>query len=161
MKTILPFNAGAVAVLLAPAFHFLNGPEPVKYLVLTLYTTLMVMDWIAGYKAALKDGSYASEYGIDGGFRAMFLLGVPAAGNLIDSIAGMPMIAFGFLTGSVGLHIWKSMTANSVRAGWDKWVPTWAMNAVADEIEHKVARAAKRLQQKKIFGDGDEHEPRP
>lgn len=47
------------------------------------------------------------------------------------------------------------MTANVVRAGWEKWVPEWAMNAVSDEIEHKLARAIKRRQEKEKHGDGD------
>lgn len=102
------------------------------------------MQWTGSRRASKKDGSYASEYGINDRFRTVFLLGVPAVGNLIDGIIGMPMIAFGFLTGAFGIHIWKSMTANTVRDGWEKWVPTWAMNAVADEIEHKLARSIKR-----------------
>ncbi|GAA4865098.1 hypothetical protein GCM10023310_50750 [Paenibacillus vulneris] len=153
---LLHYTTGALGAYFMTCFQFLYGDEPVKYLVLTLYVLLIVMDWIAGYRASLKDGSYASEYGIDGAFRSLFLLFVPAAGHLVDQIIGMPMVAFGFLTGAAGLHIWKSMTANTVRAGWDKWVPVWVMNAVADEIEHKMARAAKRVEEKKKYLDGDE-----
>jgi phage-related holin len=84
---------------------------------MTLYFLLIVMDWIAGYRASKIDGSYASEYGIAGGFRTAFLFLMPSIGHLVDSIMNMPGVVFGFLTAAFGLHIWKSMTANVIRAG--------------------------------------------
>lgn len=158
MTRIQSLISGATGAIFVPVFHFLYGEGTVKYLGMTLYLMLILMDWAAGYRASKKDGSYASEYGIDGGFRTLFLLAVPAAGHLIDRIIGMPMIAFGFLTVAFALHIWKSMTANAIRAGWDKWVPTWAMNAVSDEIEHKLARAIKRRQEKDKYLEGDSND---
>src|SRR5690606_22620683 len=73
---------------------------------------------------------------------------MPAIGHLIDVIIGLPGVAFGLIVAAFALHIWKSMTANAIRAGWEKWVPEWAMRAVADELEHKIARAVKRRQEK-------------
>ncbi|MMZ56048.1 Holin family protein [compost metagenome] len=131
-----------------PLFHFLYGDGPTRFMIMTLYFSLIVLDWIAGYRASKIDGSYASEYGINGAFRAAFLLFMPAVGHLIDGILGMPSIAFGFLTAAFALHIWKSMTANAIRAGWEKWVPEWAMSTVSDEVEHKLARARERIKRK-------------
>ena len=140
--------SGAIGAFFVAAFQFLYGDEPVRYLIVTLYFLLIVLDWVAGYRAAKIDGSYASEYGIEGGFRTVFLLLMPAIGHLIDVIIGLPGVAFGFIVAAFALHIWKSMTANAIRAGWEKWVPEWAMRAVADELEHKIARAVKRRQEK-------------
>ncbi|ERI10838.1 toxin secretion/phage lysis holin [Aneurinibacillus aneurinilyticus ATCC 12856] len=131
-----------------PVFHFLYGEGITRYVAMILYTLVIVMDWIGGYRASKIDGSYASEYGIAGGFRTAFLLLMPAVGHLIDVILSMPGVAFGFLTVAFGQHIWKSMTANVIRAGWDKWVPEWAMVRVSDELDHKVARARERIKRK-------------
>jgi phage-related holin len=149
MKNSITFPTfGALGAFLMSIFHFLYGEGPVRYLAMTLYFLLIVMDWIAGYRASKIDGSYASEYGIAGGFRTAFLFLMPSIGHLVDSIMNMPGVVFGFLTAAFGLHIWKSMTANAIRAGWEKWVPEWAMSAVSDEVEHKLARATERIKRK-------------
>lgn len=144
---------GTVGAVFLSLFHFLYGEGPARYLAITLYFLLIGMDWLAGYRASKIDGSYASEYGIDGGFRTAFIILMPAIGHLADSIMGTPGVAFGFLTAAFGLHIWKSMTANVIRAGWEKWVPGWAMNAVSEEFEHKVSRAMKRRLEKEKYLD--------
>lgn len=148
------FIAGSAGAIFVPAFHFLYGEGSIRYLAMLLFVLLITMDWIAGYRASKKDGSYASEYGIAGAFRTAFMLLMPATGHLVDGIFGLPGIAFGFLTVAFGLHIWRSMTANVARAGWDKWVPNWALDMVADEIEHKISRAIKRKREKDRFLDG-------
>lgn len=145
---------GAAGSFFVSTFHFFYGEGYVRYLALVLFLGLIVLDWIAGYRASKIDGSYASEYGINGAFRTAFILGVPAVGHLIDQIFGTPGIAFGFLIAAFGLHIWKSMTANAVRAKWEKWVPNWAMNTVTDEIEHKLARSIKRRKEKEKYLNG-------
>ncbi|RNB66417.1 holin [Brevibacillus borstelensis] len=149
------FMSGAIGAFLLTTFHFLYGEGPAKYITMTLFGMLIALDWISGYRASKIDGSYASEYGIEGAFRTAFILFMPAIGNLVDQVTGMPGTAFGFLVAAFGLHIWKSMTANVIRAGWDKWVPGWAMNAVSDEVEHKLARAIKRREEKEKYLDGD------
>ncbi|MFM1655526.1 phage holin family protein [Brevibacillus sp. B_LB10_24] len=151
-----PAVTGTIGAFLISAFEFLYGEGSVRYLAIALYVSLIAMDWVAGYRASKIDGSYASEYGINGAYRAAFLLFMPAIGHLIDNVIGTPGIAFGFLIAAFGLHIWKSMTANVIRAGWEKWVPEWAMNAVSDEIEHKLARAIKRRQEKEKYLDGEQ-----
>ncbi|RKD25137.1 hypothetical protein BEP19_04790 [Ammoniphilus oxalaticus] len=152
MKNQFLFTAsGAIGAFLVSAFHFLYGDDPIRYSAILFYLMLIALDWIGGYRASKIDGSYASEYGIKGAFRAVFLLLAPAMGHLIDQILGTPGIVFGFLTAAFALHIWKSMTANIVRAGWGKWVPEWALNTVSDEIEHKIARATKRIQEKEKY----------
>ncbi|MFC9538675.1 hypothetical protein ACFTQ7_02180 [Lysinibacillus sp. NPDC056959] len=42
------------------------------------------MDWISGIRASKRDKSYGSSYGIDGLFRSLFLLLLPAGGHLLD-----------------------------------------------------------------------------
>ncbi|GED17941.1 hypothetical protein AMI01nite_59320 [Aneurinibacillus migulanus] len=140
------FGMGGGAFI--PVFHFLYGEGPIRLVIMVFYLGLIGMDWIAGYRAAKIDGSYASEYGINGAFRTAFLLLMPAIGHLVDVILSMPDIAFGFLTIAFASHIWKSMTANVIRAGWGKWVPEWAMVRVSDELDHKVARARERIKRK-------------
>lgn len=46
------------------------------------------------------------------------------------------------------------MTANAVRAKWEKWIPNWTMNTVTDEIEHKLARSIKRRKEKEKYLNG-------
>ena len=80
------------------------------------------MDWISGVRAAKKDETYASEYGIDGIFRTFFILLLP--------------------------HTIQSLTANAIRAGWGRWFPEWLLNKLADwvkeEIESKISRSESR-----------------
>lgn len=76
-----------------PVFHFLYGEGLTRYVAMILYTLVIVMDWIGGYRASKIDGSYASEYGIAGGFQTAFLLLMPAVGHLIDVILSMPGVA--------------------------------------------------------------------
>ncbi|WP_103110613.1 phage holin family protein [Brevibacillus reuszeri] len=148
--------SGAIGAFLLSAFHFLYGEGSARYLAIFLYVFLLIMDWLAGYRASKIDGSYASEYGIKGGYRAVFILGMPSIGHQIDQISGTPGVAFYFLTAAFGLHIWKSMTANVIRAGWEKWVPGWAMIYVAEELEHKISRAIKRRTEKEKYLGGDD-----
>ncbi|MFJ7934823.1 phage holin family protein [Sporosarcina sp. NPDC096371] len=74
---------------------------------MSLYTGVIVLDWISGYRASKKDGSYASEYGIDGGFRTIFLFIVPALAHGVDLLMSTPNVVFGFALLSFGFHVWK------------------------------------------------------
>ncbi len=146
--------AGSIGAALLTVFTILYGNGPVSMVGMSLYLGVIVLDWISGYSASKKDGSYASEYGIDGGFRTMFLLIVPVLGHWVDVLMGTPNITLGFVLLSFGFHIWKSMTAYVYRAGWDRWIPVSVLNIVADEIEHKIARSRKRIAEKeKYLGD--------
>ncbi|MED3814395.1 phage holin family protein [Priestia megaterium] len=76
------------------------------------------------YVAALKDGSYSSDYGIRGVFRTTVIFILPLIGRLIDVISGIPIIVAGveisefylFISAGLIYHSWMSMTANFARA---------------------------------------------
>lgn len=147
---------GSVGAFLMPIFTFMYGTGPSALLWMLVYTLLIVIDWISGYRASRVDGSYASEYGIEGAYRTAYLLIVPTLAHKADLIIGTPNIIFGFTLLAFGAHIWRSMTANVYRAGWDKWIPIPVLNWVADEIEHKAARAQKRIKERHDLLKGDD-----
>ncbi|WP_262383112.1 phage holin family protein [Bacillus infantis] len=107
---------------------------------------LIGLDWIGGIAAAKKDGTYASEYGISGVMRTVVMIVLPVVGDKIDKVMGTPQLFFFLLAGGIAWHTWESMTANFARAGWSRWIPNWALNIVASEIQAKIRRSADRLQ---------------
>lgn len=146
--------AAIFGAFLVPLFDFLYGEgEVVKYL-MTALLFFIVMDWISGIRAAKKDHSYGSKYGIDGVFRTFFILLLPAGGHLLDKVLGSPGIIFGVLGAGILYHVIQSMTANAIRAGWGDWVPDWILTRltewVREEIESKLARSKQRKEEKEI-----------
>src|SRR5690625_4563836 len=147
---VLSFLVGAILV---PTFEFLYGEgDVVKYL-MTALLFFIVMDWISGIRAAKKDHTYGSKYGIDGVFRTFFILLLPAGGHLLDKVLGSPSVIFGVLGAGILYHVIQSMTANAIRAGWGEWVPEWILTRltewVKDELESKLARSEKRKRELK------------
>lgn len=147
--------AGSIGALSMGVFSFLYGDSKLALFGMSMFVAVIAMDWISGYSAARKDGSYASEYGIDGAFRTFFILFFPVIAHQADKFIGFPNVIFGFCLLAFGIPIWKSMTANVIRCGWDRWVPIWALNWVTDELEHKAARAKRRLEAKQIMKEDD------
>lgn len=145
--------AGIVGAVLVPAFEYLYGGETALKLMAVL-VFFVGMDWISGIRAAKKDNSYGSKYGIDGIFRSFFILLLPAGGHLVDQVIGTPGLVFGILGAGIIYHVVQSMTANAIRAGWGDWVPDWLLTRLAEwvkeEIESKLARSNKRRQEKGI-----------
>jgi phage-related holin len=136
---------GAVVV---PVIHFGYGSgDTVKYAMAALIF-FTALDWISGMRAAKKDNSYGSRYGIDGIFRSFFILLLPAGGHLLDMLVGLPDIIFGAFAFGLIYHILQSMTANAVRAGWGDWLPLNVLDMVikwvGSELDKKVQRAAAR-----------------
>lgn len=147
--------SGIFGAIITPVFEYFYGSgEFVKSLMTALFF-FIAMDWISGVRAAKKDETYASVYGIDGIFRTFFILALPAGGHLLDKIVGAPSIAFGMLGFGVLYHVLQSMTANAIRAGWTTHVPeailTWLINWVKSELEAKMARAEKRKNEKQMI----------
>jgi phage-related holin len=113
-----------------------------------LLIAVVFFDWLGAIGAATKDGSYSSEYGIRGIIRTTIVLMLPQVGRIMDAIAGqvvvlgVPLSGF-YLFISFGLiyNTWMSMTANFSRAGFDKWIPNWMLEAVASEIRAKMTRS--------------------
>lgn len=139
----------SMGAIFVPIFHYLYGEGEVKYIPLTIIILLVIMDWISGTSTSEKDGSYASEYGIQGIKRTAFLLLLPSIGHLMDQSLNLPGIIFGMFAFGIIYHLLKSCLANTVRAGWGKWIPEQIIQWVIDEIEHKAARALKRKKKKK------------
>jgi len=151
---INPFEhpiSGFIGAALATSFTTLYGAGEIAIYGMSLYVMIIALDWLSGYSASKKDGSYSSEYGIQGAYRTTFMLLFPALGNLADQLLSTPNIAFGFIVLSFTHHVWKSMTANVYRAGWGVWIPVWVLERVSDEIEHKKARAQKRIEERQKY----------
>ena len=166
LNTVQSSNGGLVlfsglGALTYPAFQYLYGVGEVRITIVVLLGLLLALDWIGGSNASDKDGSYASEYGIKGIWRTVFILIVPIAGNLIDKVLSSPGVFFGLFTFGLMYHIGKSAVANAVRAGWANWLPISIFEMVFEwaksEIEHKAARALKRKSERDeiIFGGED------
>lgn len=151
--------AAVTGGFLLSVFEFFYGSGQVVILAMTALAFFIVMDWITGSRAAHKDESYESKYGLDGVFRTFFMLLLPAGGHLLDKLIsltiesqgfsfGFPPIFFGLFVAGLLYHTIKSMTANAIRAGWGTWIPTWILekltNWVRVEIEAKIDRALKR-----------------
>ncbi|WP_251037359.1 phage holin family protein [Paenibacillus albidus] len=138
-------TVGAVAV---PVFDFLYGEADAVVTIMAALLFFVVMDWLSGIRAAKKDNTYASKYGIDGVFRTFFILLLPAGGHLIDGIFGLPGAIFGALAIGTLYHVLQSMVANSIRAGWGDWLPLPILDTVlkwvSSELDKKVKRAAGR-----------------
>jgi len=148
MNDRISLTFSAFGGMFVSIFEFLYGAGQVTLATMTALAFFIVMDWISGTRAAKKDKSYASKYGIDGIFRTFFILLLPAGGHLLDKVIGAPGVIFGVLSFGVLYHIIQSMTANAIRAGWGQWVPDWILTKLTDwvksELENKISRAAQR-----------------
>jgi phage-related holin len=130
----------------------LYGNSQVNMYVALLLLTVVVFDWLGAIGAALKDGSYASEYGIQGVFRTTIILTLPLVGRLLDKLTGTPIVIadvpvsgfYWFISSVLIYNTWMSMTANFARAGYEKWIPNWMLQFVASEIEAKITRSEGR-----------------
>ncbi|WP_096201880.1 phage holin family protein [Bacillus sp. FJAT-45350] len=162
LNSIQSYWFASIGGIVVPMFHFLYGEGEARFIVAFLIAFLLIMDWIAGVSASDKDGSYASEYGIKGVGRSLFILMVPVVGNLIDRLLGTPGIFFGVFSFGLLIHIGRSAVANSVRSGWASWLPIGIFEMVLEwaenEIKHKTARALKRKQERDelLYEKGEE-----
>lgn len=111
-----------------------------------IFILMMVvgLDWITGSKASKLDGTYSSQYGIEGIARTVVLFLLPCLAHLFDIAFKLPDFFFFMVTGGLIYHIFNSFTANCVRVGWDKWIPTWLLESVASEIQAKIQRSDAR-----------------
>lgn len=140
--------ASSVGAVLVPVFNFFYGEADAVVTVMAALLFFVVMDWLSGIRAAKKDNTYSSRYGIDGVFRTFFIMLLPAGGHLLDGVFGLPGAIFGALAIGTLYHVLQSMTANAIRAGWGDWVPLsileYILKWVGSELDKKVKRAASR-----------------
>lgn len=144
MKTLEYGVPAAAGAFLVPTFEFLYGSGEVRFLVMVLLALLIFMDWLSGIRAAKIDNSYSSEYGLAGIWRTAFILFLPAIGHLLDRILNLQGVIFGLFAFGIIYHVLNSMTANSVRAGWGKWIPNQVIEWVSSEIQKKIQRSNER-----------------
>jgi phage-related holin len=135
------------AFLSTPLGYFLTlsygGPWNLLCMLALILAT--IFDWVSGIHASKKDGSYASAYGLQGLTRSLVVIALPAFASILDRIFLLPNILFFMFWGGILVHTLTSFTANSVRAGWDRWIPNWAIEAVKSEINAKINRSKERL----------------
>ena len=119
---------------------------------LTLYLLFLVcilIDWISGVAAAIKDGTHSSEYGRNGVYRTFVIVALPAIGYFLDVLLKNDIFPiFYVLTGQLAYYTFVSLTANVARAGWEKHIPVKVLNFISSELESKVLRSQERIQQK-------------
>ncbi|CDQ41784.1 phage holin family protein [Virgibacillus salexigens] len=143
----------SLGLMLSPFINYFYGDG--RGHVIAGLCIIILMDWIAGIVASIKDGTYTSEYGIEGIFRTIVILLIPAASNFLDTMFNTPGFLFYGVSFGLMYHVLQSFTANSVRAKWDRWIPNWVIDFVASEIKAKTIRANNR---KSVIDVGEEPE---
>lgn len=143
-------SLGAAGMLI---FQFGFGAVKAILIAYILYLTLIALDWLTGTSAAKKDGIDTSAYGIEGVKRTVFLMALPAIARLLDMLMQTEVIVTGIVIAILTRSIARSVIANTKRAGWDKWLPSWSLAWVSAELDHKDARAKQRLEE--IMKKGD------
>lgn len=139
---------GATSGVAGSVFSKVYGGEFFVYFAMILLAAI-AFDWIGAIAASKKDGSYGSAYGIQGIMRVAVMLALPAFGGALDHILRTPNVIFFMFWGGLLFHTLISMSANFKRAGWNVWIPTWAIDWVASEIEAKIKRSENRVQSSK------------
>lgn len=138
--TSTQFKIGAaISGGLGTIINFLYGKTNLIWIV--IFGWIIMLDWITGSKASKLDGTYSSQYGIEGITRTVVLLSLPALAHLFDIALKLPDFFFFMVTGGLIYHIFNSFAANCARVGWDKWIPAWLLESVASEIQAKIQRS--------------------
>ncbi|KOY80179.1 phage holin family protein [Lysinibacillus macroides] len=145
---------GAVGTVAMMTVNFMFGTG-ITLTAGLVFLAVLALDWVSGRAASKKDGTMASEYGINGAYRSAFMVGILVLAYRVDIALGLPYIVYAYFLFNFGSPTWKSMTANVYRAGWERWIPGFVLERVADEIEHKTARANKRLVEKNKYLEGE------
>ncbi|GIO09449.1 hypothetical protein J31TS6_54770 [Brevibacillus reuszeri] len=132
--------AATTGALLSSVFHYFYGTNRQDILVVLFF--MIALDWITGVSASKKDLSYSSEYGLARIPRTLFIMALPAVGNLLDRVMGTPGFLFYGVTFALIYHTWTSLTANAHRAGWP--MPKSIERLVSAEIKAKTERAQRK-----------------
>lgn len=152
MDKIERIGAALAGGFLLPAFTFLYGEGRTVVISMILLAILVGFDWLSGWSASRRDGTYSSQYGIEGVARTAIVLMLPAVGNLADQVVGTPSVIYGLILLGLIYHTLKSFVANSIRAGWSDHLPLWIIERLIEfawqEIEAKIGRATKRKSEK-------------
>ncbi|MFY0543642.1 phage holin family protein [Brevibacillus sp. H7] len=122
--------------------HYLYGEGRGDLLVVLL--GLILIDWMTGIAASLKDKKHSSDYRISGILRTLFILSFPAIGNMLDRAVETPGFLFYGVTFGLIYHTFNSMTANAVRAGWGRFIPPQVVEFVRSTMKSQTNRALKK-----------------
>ncbi|MDM5427542.1 phage holin family protein [Bacillus mycoides] len=109
-----------------------------------IFGWVIMLDWITGSRASKLDGTYSSQYGIEGIIRTVVLLSLPVLAHLFDIALKLPDFFFFMVIGGLSYHIFNSFAANCARIGWEKWIPARLLESVASEIQAKIQRSDAR-----------------
>ncbi|EJQ82486.1 phage holin family protein [Bacillus toyonensis] len=141
--TSTQFKMGAaISGGLGTLVNFMYGKTNLIWIV--IFGWIIMLDWITGSRASKLDGTYSSQYGIEGITRTVVLLSLPALAHFFDMALKLPDFFFFMVTGGLIYHIFNSFAANCARIGWEKWIPAWLLESVASEIQAKIQRSDAR-----------------
>lgn len=142
---------------IVPFVQFFYGTHSIVVPLFTVFTILIVLDWLAGWTVAKRTNTYASTYGVSGAIRTVFLYVALSLGHQVDVLFGLDTpITLGLVFATIAIPTAESVIANMVIIGWDRHVKTeWisgilsvASKLVESEIEYKKARIVKRKEDK-------------
>ncbi len=145
LDNVFRIETGVAALIgggLGGVIELVYGPDHLMFVAVLL--AAIGYDWMSGIAAARKDGTYSSEYGIAGILRTVVILSLPAFANLLDLAFRTPGVIFYGIVTALIYHTWQSFTANSIRAGWGKWIPEFIFNSVESELKAKMSRSMQR-----------------
>lgn len=146
-----------VTSVVIPSIEYLYGSHILTKPLLVIFTTLIILDWLAGRRVATKTGTKASKYGLDGAVRTIVLYVLLGLGHFVDEAIGFEYpIAYAVSFALVAIPTAESFVANSIIVGWDSHIKvSWLRklvdffaNFVETEIEYKTARIEERQKQK-------------
>lgn len=145
-QNLVNFKTGFFSIAGATVCDFLAGiyGGEVRLTVIGLLALTIALDWVGAIGAAIKDKTYASQYGILGVLRTAVIIALPAWANLFDNFMHTPGVAFYLLSTGLIYHTGISMTANFKRAGWDKWIGPTLTKLIESELQAKEQRSQDR-----------------
>ena len=143
--------------VIIPSVEYLYGSHMLTKPLLIIFTTLIILDWLAGRRVASKTGTKASKYGLDGAVRTIVLYVLLGLGHFVDEAIGFEYpFAYAVSFALVAIPTAESFIANSIIVGWDSHIKVAWLRTVIDffskfvenEIEYKTARIEERQKQK-------------
>lgn len=144
MDNMLVIAAGAA---LSPLLTALYGERGTDMMILVM--GVLILDLVTGTLAAKKEQIETSEYGLKGIIRIGVISVIPALAHRADLMVGMGNMMFYALTVGIMYHTLKSFGANSVRLGWDKFIPLpvvdYIVGLLETELRSKMARSQEQF----------------
>lgn len=99
---------------------------------------IIVADWIAGSRLAMRAGHKTSTHWNDSLIRDVMILGMCGAASLLDDALHTGSFLFFLITLAFMHHNLYSLLANLALLGWDKYFPVGVLKWLNDELEVKA-----------------------